>query len=69
MPLTACPTCEKSISKKAVTCPNCGEPDPFNRQVISKTVASIIWLAMIIGGAYAFWVYGVPMLVDFAHGI
>jgi RNA polymerase subunit RPABC4/transcription elongation factor Spt4 len=31
-----CRTCEKALSENAVTCPNCGEPDPFYDKVIKE---------------------------------
>lgn len=69
MPLVSCPTCEKQISKRAVSCPGCGEPDPFNRQVISKLFGFVFWIVLIVAGGYAFWTYLLPMLVDFTHNI
>ncbi|OEF27448.1 hypothetical protein [Vibrio rumoiensis] len=67
MPLASCPTCEKQISKKAVMCPGCGEPDPFNRQVISRVLSLVFWVAVLIGGGYVFWTYLLPMMIDFVH--
>lgn len=69
MPLAQCPVCEKSISKRAYACPGCGEPDPFNSEVKSKAFRFILWLVLIVGGVYAFWIYGLPLLIDFVHDI
>lgn len=69
MPLAQCPVCEKPISKRAYACPNCGEPDPFNSKAKFKALSLIFWLVVIVGGVYAFWTYGLPMLIDFVHDI
>ncbi|MFV0574103.1 MAG: hypothetical protein ACK5NC_01570 [Vibrio sp.] len=69
MPLVQCPVCEKQISKRALACPGCGEPDPFHRTMIRNTIVNILtlafWVAVIGGGAYAFWTYGLPLMIDF----
>lgn len=41
MPLVACPVCEKQISKRAHTCPGCGEPDPLNHLAKSKFISMV----------------------------
>ncbi|MFH0256873.1 hypothetical protein ACGRL8_07425 [Vibrio rumoiensis] len=69
MPLAQCPVCDKSISKRAYTCPGCGEPDPFNSKVKSKALGFVLWLVLIAVGAYAFWTYILPMMIEFVHDI
>ncbi|WP_322803751.1 hypothetical protein SO574_03750 [Vibrio alfacsensis] len=64
MPLVACPVCEKQISKRAHTCPSCGEPDPLNHLAKSKFVSFVFWTIILVGAAYIAWFYLVPMLVE-----
>ncbi|AEX21238.1 MULTISPECIES: hypothetical protein [Vibrio] len=67
MPLVACPVCEKQISKRAHTCPGCGEPDPLNHLAKSKFISMVFWLLVLVGAGYAAWVYLLPMLIDFVR--
>ena len=69
MALAQCPVCDKSISKNAYTCPGCGEPDPFNTRVKYKVLRLFLWVGVIIFGAYAFWTYALPMMIEFVHDI
>ena len=64
MPLVACPVCEKQISKRAHTCPGCGEPDPLNPLAKSKFLSFIFWIVVLAGVGYVAWFYLVPMLVE-----
>ncbi len=64
MPLVPCPICEKAISKRAHTCPQCGEPDPLNHLAKSTFISTVLWSLVIIGAGYAAWVYLLPMLVE-----
>ncbi len=43
MPLVSCPVCEKQISKRAHTCPGCGEPDPLHHLAKSKFISMVFW--------------------------
>ncbi|CAH1588179.1 hypothetical protein [Vibrio rotiferianus] len=67
MPLVACPVCERQISKRAHSCPGCGEPDPLNHLAKSKFMSMTLWLAALIGFGYAFWFYLLPMMIEFAR--
>lgn len=42
MPLVSCPVCEKQISKRAHTCPGCGEPDPLHHLAKSKFISMVL---------------------------
>ena len=64
MPLVACPVCEKQISKRAHTCPGCGEPDPLNYLAKSKFLSFIFWIVVLASVGYVAWFYLVPMLVE-----
>lgn len=64
MPLVACPVCEKQISKRAHTCPGCGEPDPLNHLAKSKFLSFIFWIVVLASVGYVAWFYLVPMLVE-----
>ncbi len=64
MPLVPCPICEKPISKRAHTCPECGEPDPLNHVAKSTFVSTVLWSLAIVAAGYVAWVYLLPMLVE-----
>ncbi|GEM74715.1 hypothetical protein [Vibrio sagamiensis] len=64
MPLIACPVCEKQISKRAHTCPGCGEPDPLNHLAKSKLLSFIFWSIVLFCLGYISWFYLVPMIVE-----
>lgn len=67
MPLVACPVCEKPISKRAHTCPCCGEPDPLNHLAKSKFLSLTVWLIVLVGVGYVAWFYLLPMLIEFVR--
>ncbi|MCA0935645.1 hypothetical protein LCL85_08800 [Vibrio alginolyticus] len=64
MPLVPCPVCEKEISKRAHTCPGCGEPDPLHHVAKSTFFSTVFWSLIIVGAGYAAWVYLLPMLIE-----
>lgn len=66
MPLIPCPVCEKQISKRAHTCPGCGEPDPLHHLAKSKLLSFTVWTALVVAAGYVAWVYVLPMLIEYA---
>ena len=64
MPLQACPLCEKDISKRAHTCPNCGEPDPFRYYSRKSWIERIIWTIVIAVIVIYSWVELLPMAIE-----
>lgn len=64
MPLVSCPVCEKQISKRAHTCPGCGEPDPLHHLAKSKFISMVFWTLVLVGAGYFAWFHLLPMLID-----
>ncbi|EPW6853728.1 hypothetical protein ACWOVA_003948 [Vibrio parahaemolyticus] len=64
MPLVSCPVCEKQISKRAHTCPGCGEPDPLHHLAKSKFISMIFWTLVLVGAGYFAWFHLLPMLIE-----
>ncbi len=64
MPLVACPVCEKDVSKRAHTCPGCGEPDPSRYHTRNAWIGRLIWLVILGLAAAAVWQVLVPMVMD-----
>ncbi|MBC8663692.1 hypothetical protein H1X87_20235 [Vibrio parahaemolyticus] len=64
MPLVSCPVCEKQISKRAHTCPGCGEPDPLHHLAKSKFISMVSWTLVLVGTGYFAWFHLLPMLIE-----
>ncbi|EAS45459.1 hypothetical protein C9J48_07855 [Photobacterium profundum] len=64
MPLLACPTCEKLISKRAHSCPQCGEPDPFNYYSRKSWIERLVWTVVIVAIVAFSWQVLFPMLIE-----
>ncbi|EGR2230830.1 hypothetical protein DZF79_21670 [Vibrio parahaemolyticus] len=64
MPLVSCPVCEKQISKRAHTCPGCGEPDPLHHLAKSKFISMVFWTLILVGAGYFAWFHLLPMLIE-----
>ncbi|EGQ8415510.1 hypothetical protein F2K61_20030 [Vibrio parahaemolyticus] len=64
MPLVSCPVCEKQISKRAHTCPGCGEPDPLYHLAKSKFISMVFWTLVLVGAGYFAWFHLLPMLIE-----
>ncbi|HHC7101443.1 TPA: hypothetical protein ACN341_000021 [Vibrio parahaemolyticus] len=64
MPLVSCPVCEKQISKRAHTCPGCGEPDPLHHLAKSKFISMVFWTLVLVGAGYFAWFRLLPMLIE-----
>lgn len=64
MPLVSCPVCEKQISKRAHTCPGCGEPDPLHHLAKSKFISMVFWSLVLVGAGYFAWFHLLPMLIE-----
>ncbi|ANB97803.1 hypothetical protein ABLB37_03605 [Vibrio parahaemolyticus] len=64
MPLVSCPVCEKQISKRAHTCPGCGEPDPLHHLAKSKFISMVFWTLVLVGAGYFAWFHLLPMLIE-----
>ncbi|PSV49297.1 hypothetical protein [Photobacterium indicum] len=64
MPLFACPTCEKLISKRANSCPQCGEPDPFNYYSRKSWIERLVWTVVIVVIVVFSWQVLFPMLME-----
>ncbi|ATI45895.1 hypothetical protein [Vibrio parahaemolyticus] len=64
MPLVSCPLCEKQISKRAHTCPGCGEPDPLHHLAKSKFISMVFWTLVLVGAGYFAWFHLLPMLIE-----
>lgn len=64
MPLVSCPVCEKQISKRAHTCPGCGEPNPLHHLAKSKFISMVFWTLVLVGAGYFAWFHLLPMLIE-----
>ncbi|MGQ4498064.1 hypothetical protein ACUIA4_05165 [Vibrio parahaemolyticus] len=64
MPLVSCPVCEKQISKRAHTCPGCGEPAPLHHLAKSKFISMVFWTLVLVGAGYFAWFHLLPMLIE-----
>ncbi|MBE4165042.1 hypothetical protein CGJ37_21890 [Vibrio parahaemolyticus] len=64
MPLVSCPVCEKQISKRAHTCPGCGEPDPLHHLAKSKFISMVFWTLVLVGAGYFAWFHLLPMMIE-----
>ncbi|HGS4887772.1 TPA: hypothetical protein ACMDRT_004227 [Vibrio parahaemolyticus] len=64
MPLVSCPVCEKQISKRAHTCPGCGEPDPLHHLAKSKFISMVFWTLVLVGAGYFAWFHLLPVLIE-----
>ena len=64
MALVNCPVCDKSISKRAHTCPGCGEPDPLKHVAKSTMMTWFIWVLILGVVGYVTWFYAIPTLVE-----
>ncbi|SKA60063.1 hypothetical protein [Enterovibrio nigricans] len=65
MPLIACPVCEKQVSKRALACPGCGEPDPSRHHTRNTWLGRLFWLAVWVAIGALVWVKVVPLIMDF----
>ncbi|AUW37782.1 hypothetical protein AL542_18320 [Grimontia hollisae] len=64
MPLVSCPVCEKQVSKHALSCPGCGEPDPAGYHTRNAWLSRLFWLLVWIGIGAAVWYKVVPLVME-----
>lgn len=55
MTLKTCRACNNLVSYRAITCPNCGEPDPVGRQRKSDRSRFIFGVGIAIAAIYYLW--------------
>ena len=60
MPLIICSVCGKQVSKRAMMCPGCGEPDPANYHLKNDWLGRIFWLFVLIIAVLLIWYQFVP---------
>lgn len=48
MALIKCNECQKLISSKAKSCPNCGAPTPYGKSLMEKIMYVTIWIIALI---------------------
>lgn len=64
MPLIVCSVCGKQVSKRAVMCPGCGEPDPSRYHLKNTWFGRLFWLFVWISLGVIVWFKLVPYIMD-----
>lgn len=64
MSLITCPVCGKQVSKHALMCPGCGEPDPSRYHMKYNWLGRLFWTGVWVAFFVAIWIYVVPFITD-----
>lgn len=64
MPLIICSVCGKQVSKRALMCTGCGEPDPARYHMKNAWLIRLFWLAVWVSVGLVIWLKVVPFFVE-----
>lgn len=64
MPLIICSVCGKQISKRAIMCTGCGEPDPARYHMKHAWIERFFWLSVWIFIGVTLWYKAVPFFLE-----
>lgn len=69
MSLVECPVCKNKVSKRAVTCPNCGEPDPVGYNSRNALLGRMFWLCIWAAVIAVVWYKVVPSVIELINSL
>lgn len=69
MPLIICSVCGKQVSKRAVMCTGCGEPDPARYHMKNAWIGRFCWLFVWLSIGAVIWYKMLPLLKEIVNSL